>query len=113
MCTECRKAKTCLRRFSIEDRGCELFSDPHDRECFICGSRRNIEEHHIFGGSNRKRSTQQGLTVDLCSHCHRIGKNAVHTDAERARLLHYIGQLVFEKTYGDGMFLQEFRKNYL
>ena len=36
-----------------------------EKRCFFCGSVRNLEKHHIFGGTkNRKWSEKYGLTVD-------------------------------------------------
>lgn len=90
-----------------------MFSDPFNRKCFTCGSNWNIEEHHIFGASNRKRSTREGLTVDLCPDCHRTGKNAVHRNAEKSRELKAIGQKIYEQAYGKDTFLPEFGRNYL
>ena len=49
-----------------------------DRRCFICGSCDRVELHHIFGGMNRKRADEDGLTVFLCARCHREGKNSAH-----------------------------------
>ena len=38
----------------------------HDGYCWLCGRWGHLEEHHIFGGANRKKSTRYGLTVFLC-----------------------------------------------
>lgn len=41
------------------------------KNCYICGSHRNIEFHHIYGGTgNRKISDENGFTVYLCHTCH-------------------------------------------
>lgn len=39
-------------------------------KCFICGSMRDIEEHHCWTAFNRKHSTEDGLVVSLCRRCH-------------------------------------------
>lgn len=36
-----------------------------DECCFICGSEKQLELHHIFGGANRKKADDDGLTVYL------------------------------------------------
>ena len=83
--------------------------------CFLCGKNRNLEEHHIFGGANRKHSEYYGFVVDLCGiGCHRLGKNAVHKDAELSLYLKKIYQKKFEKEEGTRAdFIKIFGKNYL
>ena len=49
--------------------------------CYFCGSYRMIEWHHVFGASNRKKSTQYGLVVPLCRNCHNEPPNGVHHNA--------------------------------
>ena len=111
-CKECRKYNTCQRK----DRSiaCLFFSPKYEiRECFLCGSTNQIEEHHIFGSSNRKRSTMYGLTVDLCAGCHRTSNNAVHQNAEVSNKLKRTGQREYERFYGEESFLPTFGRNYL
>ena len=64
--------------------------------CFMCGSYRNIEMHHIFGGPDRKLSDQFGLVVPLCHSCHNEPPNGAHFNAETAQWLHEVGQRAFE-----------------
>ena len=66
-----------------------------DRRCFICGSRDRVELHHIFGGMNRKRADEDGLTVFLCARCHREGRASAHGSGEIAQLLHAVGELMW------------------
>ena len=42
-----------------------------DKECFLCTRMQDLEQHHIFGGPNRKWSEKYGLKVWLCQRCHR------------------------------------------
>ena len=83
--------------------------------CLVCGSERNLEEHHIFfGTANRRLSEADGLKIWLCVEHHK-GNRGVHFDreldesmkkkAERAYLLHY------GKTVDD--FIKRYGKNYL
>lgn len=52
--------------------------------CYLCGRNRiadpcGLEEHHVFGGANRKFSEKYGLKIHICGErCHRNGKDAVH-----------------------------------
>jgi hypothetical protein len=84
--------------------------------CFLCGKWGLLEQHHIFGGANRKLSERYGLKVDLCwFECHREGPRAVHRCAETAQQLHEYGQRKYMKE--QNATAEEFRamfgKNYL
>jgi hypothetical protein len=80
--------------------------------CFICHSERNLETHHCFFGANRKQSEKYGLTVPLCSYCHR-GQNGVHKGNYQLDLyIKRYAQLQFEKEYSFEKFMEVFKKNY-
>lgn len=89
------------------------------KTCWLCG--RNgaadpLDEHHIFGGPNRKLSDRFGLTVYLCHHdCHIFGEKAVHRDPETAQRLHEYGQrkAMEEQGWTPEQFRMVFGKNYL
>ena len=81
-------------------------------QCFLCGSTRNIEIHHIFSGAFRKKSTEYGLVVPLCHDCHQ-GTNGVHYNRERMDYLRKVGQLAFENEYSNLDFMKVFGRNYL
>ena len=38
-----------------------------DRECFLCGSKENIEEHHVDW---QHRNNRSGNQIPLCKRCH-------------------------------------------
>lgn len=82
-------------------------------ECFICGSKRWLELHHIFGAANRKLSTKYGLVVYLCHSCHNEHPNGVHFNKERNNWLKAKAQKRFEEVYPNLDFLKIFGKNYL
>lgn len=90
-----------------------------ERSCWLCGENNfldPLEEHHIFGGSNRKKSEKYGLTVHLCGKkCHRCGPKAVHVNRETAQMLHEYGQRKFMEETGCTIneFRLEFGRNYL
>lgn len=111
-CENCRKHKNCHRKTVVDV--CDLHSlNDGVRACFICGSTYQIEEHHIFGASNRKRSTYEGLTIDLCANCHRLSNTSVHLNNETNLKLKKIGQKQYENAYGKGVFIKSFGRNYL
>jgi len=82
-----------------------------NKECYFCGSQRNLQSHHIFGAAMRNKSENYGLKVWLCFECH-TGSKGVHRDKEKMDYLHQIGQQYFEKTY-DEDFIKVFGRNYL
>lgn len=85
-----------------------------EKECYICGCRRNLESHHIFFGSqNRKWSEKYGLKVWLCPYDHRDNKDGVHGLAmEKKEYLWRIGQETFEKTHSHEEFVRIFGRSF-
>jgi len=81
--------------------------------CEICGKWLPLEEHHVFGASNRKKSEKYGFTVYLCHDCHNEPPNGVHHNAKNMLRLHQIYQRKFELTHTRAEFMAEFGKNYL
>lgn len=87
--------------------------------CFICGSSGDIcglEKHHIFNGSNRKKSEAYGLTVMLCGDkCHRGGKYSVHKNEDIRKKLQSLAQKYAMHKYNMSIddFRRVFGKNYI
>jgi hypothetical protein len=85
-----------------------------DRKCYICGSYNWIENHHVFGGSNRKRSEKFGMTVNLCHYCHNEPPNGVHHNKKINDKLKGEFQTKFEEEHGTRKeFMDLFGRNYL
>ena len=82
------------------------------RKCYLCGSYRNIEKHHVFSGPYRKASEKYGMTVDLCASCHR-GPQGVHQNAELNKRLKAGYQGKFEETHSREEFRRIFGKSYI
>ena len=81
--------------------------------CYVCGSYRNLEIHHVMSGTaNRKLSTKYGLVLWLCADHHR-GRLGVHNDYILKERLEKDAQRAFEALYGHKQWMQTFRKNYL
>ena len=85
-------------------------------ECYLC--HRYIgdgtgEEHHIFGGANRKNSEKYGLKVPLCHACHNEPPMGVHFNAVMRNALKATAQEIFEEEYGYEEFMKIFGRNYL
>ena len=89
------------------------------KKCFLCGrngSADPLDRHHIFGGPDRKKSEQYGLTVYLCHNtCHIFGREAVHNNAENMLYVKQYGQrkAMREQGWTVQQFINEFGKNYL
>lgn len=81
--------------------------------CFICGSCRWLERHHIMGASNKKKSEKYGLMVYLCHYCHNEPPNGVHHNKKQMDLLRATAQRKFEEVYPDLNWLSIFGKNYI
>ena len=90
-----------------------------DGTCYLCrllGTRpvdAYREEHHVFGGPNRKLSEHYGLKVYLCIAHHTIGREAVHNNADNMLLLKKEGQKAFIRHYPEKDFRLIFGRNYL
>lgn len=80
--------------------------------CYICDRKCPTQEHHIFGGANRKISDREGLTVYLCADCH-TGNQGVHRNKELMDYMHRLGQIVYEEKHTRQEFMQLFGRNYL
>ena len=84
-----------------------------ERECWFCGARVSLEEHHIFaGGANRKISEKYGLKVYLC-HKHHTGEEGAQYDREKNLQLKRIAQQRFDEIYSHELWMNVIRKNYL
>lgn len=80
--------------------------------CFFCGNPQ-VQEHHIFGGSNRKHSEKYKLVVYLCRHHHTDSPSGVHHNKEMMDYLHRLGQEEFEQEHSREKFMRTFGRNYL
>lgn len=86
-----------------------------DGTCFICSRiyndfwEKTVEEHHIFGGPDRKKCEHDGLKVYLCIPHHRTSESAAHVSPITAAYLHAVGQAAYEEA---GHTREEFRQRY-
>jgi hypothetical protein len=83
------------------------------KECYFTGTRRWLEKHHIYGGSNRKHSDKYGLWVYLEHHAHNEPPSGVHHNKEVDLALKRAGQAAFELTHSREDFMRIFGRNYL
>lgn len=85
-----------------------------EKHCRICGSVRDLEEHHVFGAANRKRSDRDGLTIWLCADHHR-GARGIHFNRKTDLYYKRQAELIWIRHYGKTVkdFIAEYGKNYL
>lgn len=90
-----------------------IVQDLRVERCYVCGSARELELHHIMHGTaNRRLSTRYGLTCWLCR-THHTGRNGVHYNAELNHKLQEVAQKAFEGAYSHAEWMKIFGKNYL
>lgn len=106
------KQKHCKRK---KHHPPSIIPDGDQKICYMCGSQKNIEEHHIFFGAGlRDISEDKGLKVHLCMECHRSGSRAVHKCKETNLYFKRIAQRAFENQIGSREeFMKLIGKNYL
>ena len=85
-----------------------------EKECYISGSKFDLHEHHVFGGSNRKNSEKYGLKIWLRSDLH-IGDKGIHFDKEFALEVKRTAQKKAMEHYGWKVedFIKIFGRNYI
>ena len=84
-----------------------------DPRCFFCGSRVNLERHHVMSGPNRKSAEKYGIWIWCCDFHHRDPKDGVQYNREKADRLKAIGQIAFESRHSHDKWMEIFMKNYL
>ena len=89
----------------------ESIIDPDLTRCHVCGSRRNLEIHHVMNGPDRKKSTQYGLVVALCANCHQ-GPGGVHRNRNLENALKAEAQEAFEREYPELDWMKLFHRNW-
>lgn len=112
-----------------------IIQDKRSGCCYICekwrgddGIKRDLEEHHIFYGPNRRLSEKYGLKVRLCVYHHRGNihgsGDAIHNNPDKTNdnRLKRIAQKAWEEHYAQAAagteeaheeFRKVFGKNYL
>ncbi len=80
------------------------------KHCYICTERgiKNVTKqdlHEVYGGSNRKRSIENGLVVPLCRKCHK--------DYTVLKWLKKFVQLEYEENHTRADFIALIGKSYL
>lgn len=87
----------------------------NEKRCYMCGSYRWIEVHHIYGAAYRNKSEQYGLKVPLCHYCHNEPPNGVHHNKRNRIALQAKVQKIAMKRYKWTVedFIAIFGRNYI
>ena len=81
--------------------------------CYLCGSCRNLEEHHIYGGALRNISEREGFKVWLCHNCHNEPPNGVHHNEKMNKMLKRRCQVEYESTHSREEFVKLIGQSYI
>ena len=86
-----------------------------NKECYVCGTTKGLHRHHIFYGSNRRKSEADDCVVYLCFYHHNGSNKGVHfnraLDLELKRKCERAWINVHKATVKD--FINRYGKNYL
>ena len=81
-----------------------------EKECYVTGSRQQLDRHHVYPGTRRKASEEWGCWVWLR---HDVHMEIHDRDGETLRRIQRECQEEFEKRWGHEKFMQVFGKSYL
>lgn len=87
----------------------------NEKKCYFCGAEHPIHKHHIFAGSNRNRSEENGFVAYVCAYHHNLGGNGkcVHQCREMDLQLKRDCQAKYEEEHSREEFMALIGKNYL
>ena len=86
-----------------------------EKVCYLTGSTYNLHKHHIYAGSRRKISEDNGFWVYLIGHYHNQSNDGVHgkNGQELDLKLKQDCQRKYEETHSREEFMELIGKNYL
>lgn len=80
--------------------------------CYLCGTEQGLEVHHVFFGSDKTASDENGFMVKLCSEHHR-GTKSPHKDRKVDLFFKELFQKLYEEVYSMEEFMDLIGRNYL
>ena len=84
-----------------------------EKVCYITGRTDNLHKHHIFGGSNRKKSEANGFYVYLIPELHNMSDAGVHFNKKLDMQLKRDCQRKYEETHSREEFMHLIGRNFL
>jgi len=82
-----------------------------DKKCFLCGTTKGLQKHHVMNASNRSKADKDGLWVWLCMECH-TGSRGVHQNAKLMMELKKIAQTIYEFDHSREEWMKRYGRNY-
>lgn len=81
--------------------------------CQYCGRWDYLQEHHVFGGTGRRKiSDKDGMVINLCPECHR--EVTLNPNQGKDLWLKQEFQKLWESEYGDREdFIKRYTRNYI
>jgi hypothetical protein len=86
------------------------------RECWVCGTTQNLEEHHAYGAANRPLSEKYGLKAYFCHDCHNEnipGRPGIHFNKPLRLKFKQYSQAKFTEVYGHDYYMKCFMVDYI
>lgn len=96
--------KVSRKQKQLEKNRFSIFTTNFNK-CYYCGKEGKMDLHEIYGGSNRKRSIENGFVVPLCRICH-----------SNEKIIQYLRiklQKEYEKNHSREEFIKIIGKSYL
>ena len=94
--------KVSRKQKQLEKNRFSIFTTNFNK-CYYCGKEGKMDLHEIYGGSNRKRSIENGFVVPLCRLC--------HSNEEIIQYLRIKIQKEYEKNHTREDFIKMFGKS--
>ena len=87
----------------------------NEKVCYVTGSTHNLHLHHIYAGSRRKISDDNGFVVWLTGYYHNQSNDGVHgkNGHDLDLMLKRDCQRKYEETHSREEFMELIGKNYL
>lgn len=87
----------------------------NERRCVVCHREGDLHLHHIYGGANRRLSTEDGCWCWLCPRHHNLSNEGVHFDRQLDLIIKKTCQRKWEEVHDGGReaFIRRFGKSYL
>lgn len=83
------------------------------KECFITGRTDYLHKHHIYGGSNRIVSEEEGFFIYLIPEFHTTTAQGIHNDDEFLKAMQKICQHIYEENHTREEFIRLIGKSYI
>lgn len=84
-----------------------------NKECFITERTDYLHKHHIYGGSNRTISEEEGFFIYLIPELHTTTAQGIHNDDEFLKAMKKICQHIYEENHTREEFIKLIGKSYI